>query len=192
MAMQIINTGYLSTNYYILCNPGVMLLIDAGWPGTFQQFKHVLQKKDIRAEEINYLLITHYHPDHAGLVQEIKDIGTKLIVIEEQLPAIPLFKNYIKPGVHYKPINPDDNIVLSTAGSRGFLKKLGFDGEIIHTPGHSDDSVTLVLDSGEAFTGDLPPENFSDNPFLSESWKKLKALGASKIYPGHGGITTVA
>lgn len=35
-------------------------------------------------------------------------------------------------------------------------------GEILWTPGHSDDSVSLVLDSGIAFTGDLQPPLASD------------------------------
>ncbi len=186
--MQIIPITYRSTNYYILDNGKVKLLVDAGWPGTLGEFKHVLQKMDVKTESINYVLPTHYHPDHAGLVQELKEMGVKLIVIEEQLPFIPLLLKYIKQGVQHKPIKLDDNIVLSITNCRAFLDKLGFNGHIVHTPGHSDDSITLVLDTGEAFTGDLPPNYFSsekDNP-VNKSWMKLYNLGAVKIYPAHG------
>ena len=186
--MQIITISYHSTNYYILDNGKGKLLIDAGWPGTFGEFKHVLQKKDIKIDSINYLVVTHYHPDHAGLVQELKDSGLKLIVFEEQKAFIPLFKNYIKPGVQCKEITLDDNIVLQITESRKFLKKLGFKGEVVYTPGHSNDSVTLILDTGEAFTGDLPPNYFSDDEtcLVNKSWKKLAAIGVTTVYPGYG------
>ena len=58
-------------------------------------------------------------------------------------------------------VTPDNNIVLKFAESRQFLASLGLAGEIIATPGHSDDSITLILDDGFAFTGDcLPASSF--------------------------------
>ena len=39
--------------------------------------------------------------------------------------------------------------------SRTFLASLGLHGQFVHTPGHSDDSISVLLDSGEVFTGDL-------------------------------------
>jgi hypothetical protein len=39
---------------------------------------------------------------------------------------------------------------------KSVVRSGGVSGEIIYTPGHSDDSVTLILDEGMAFTGDLP------------------------------------
>jgi hypothetical protein len=43
---------------------------------------------------------------------------------------------------------------------------LGMESEIVPTPEHSDDSVSLILDEGMAFTGDLPkvrPRELSHN-----------------------------
>jgi ribonuclease/clavin/mitogillin len=191
--MKIINVGYSSTNYYLLDNDKVKLLVDAGWPGTLPKFLHVLGSKDIGIEDIPLFLVTHFHPDHAGLVQELKDTGRKLIILEEQLAGVPLLKDLIKPGVSYQEIRPGGEIILAAKESRAFLQKLGFNGEIIHTPGHSDDSITLVLDSGEAFTGDLPPQGFADedNIALQESWNKLRAFPIRKIYPGHGPVHSI-
>ena len=39
--------------------------------------------------------------------------------------------------------------------SRAKLATVGLAGEILPTPGHSDDSVSLLLDDGSVFTGDL-------------------------------------
>ena len=77
-------------------------MIDAGWPDTFSQFLRLLNQNNISVNEIDYLFITHYHPDHAGLVQNLKDLGTNLIVLETQLPFIN------KINLHFKK-NPNDN-----------------------------------------------------------------------------------
>jgi ribonuclease/clavin/mitogillin len=185
--MNILNVGYLSTNYYLLDNGRTTLLADAGWPGTLGKFRQVLQAKKVDIGSIHYFFVTHFHPDHAGLVQELKDLGVKFILLKEQEYAIPLMRRYIKPGTNYANIRPEGAILLPIAGSRAFLHRLGFAGEFVLTPGHSDDSVTLVLDSGEAFTGDLPlgmPDE--DNLPFCQSRQKLITLGVTRIYPGHG------
>jgi glyoxylase-like metal-dependent hydrolase (beta-lactamase superfamily II) len=95
----------------------------------------------------------------------------------------------MKPINHYVEITPDGNLQLTTAESRAFLHRLSIDGEMISTPGHSDDSVTLVLDEGIAFTGDLThPAVAEDTPdtAIRESWNRLRAMHVTHIYPGHG------
>ncbi|MGE5139905.1 MAG: hypothetical protein ACM3JD_10605, partial [Rudaea sp.] len=57
------------------------------------------------------------------------------------------------------------------------------------TPGHSDDSVTLILDEGAAFTGDLTnPMLLPDDPadLARQNREKIRARGATTIYPAHG------
>jgi len=151
----------------------------------------MLKRKDISLQDIGYLLITHYHPDHAGLAQEVKAKGVRLIVLEQQLPAIPILKSYMKPVNPYVNITLHDNLQLTAGESRAFLTNLGIVGEIIWTPGHSGDSVSLVLDEGVAFTGDLPPPGSVDEQArntVRQSWDALKALGVRMIYPGHGPV----
>jgi glyoxylase-like metal-dependent hydrolase (beta-lactamase superfamily II) len=87
--MNIVNVGYDSTNYYLLGASTKRLLIDVGWPGTLPRLLAMLKRKGITFQEIGYLLITHYHPDHAGLAQEVKAKGARLIVLEQQLAAFP-------------------------------------------------------------------------------------------------------
>jgi glyoxylase-like metal-dependent hydrolase (beta-lactamase superfamily II) len=151
----------------------------------------MLRRKGIVMEDIGYLLITHYHPDHAGLAQEVKAKGVRLIVLHQQLPAIPLLKGYMKPVNPYVNITLHDNLQITIGESRAFLKRIGIAGEIVWTPGHSDDSVSLVMDEGVAFTGDLPPPGFveeSASATVRQSWDALRALGVRQIYPGHGPV----
>jgi endoribonuclease LACTB2 len=193
--MNIVNVGYDSTNYYVLGQDNARLLVDVGWPGTLPKLLAQLKRKDIPLQDISYLLVTHYHPDHAGLAQELKDKGVRLIVMEQQRSAIPRLKTYMIPINHYVDINLHDNLQLTCGESRTFLRQIGIACEIISTPGHSNDSVTLVLEEGAAaaFTGDLPPPGFvfADERALDQvsgSWADIRSLNARMIYPGHGPV----
>lgn len=187
--MNILNVGYDSTNYYLLGKSTPRLLIDVGWPGTLPKLRRNLQKYEVNLRNL-YLLVTHYHPDHGGLAQEAKQLGLKLVVLETQITSIAQQKQYMKPENHYIDIILSDNVHLKLSESRAFLSKLGLQGEIVATPGHSDDSVSLVLNDGLAFTGDLQPAEFITNEREAEkarqSWETLRRLGVHTIYPGHG------
>lgn len=187
--MNIVNVGYRSTNYYVLADQRPRLLIDAGWPGTLATMQHTCTRMGIRLEDIPYQLVTHYHPDHAGLAEELKRLGVRLIVVDTQLAAIPLLRTYVKPEMQYTDIQLTGNTVLTAGESRAFLAGIGIAGEIISTPGHSEDSVTLMLDEGATFTGDLTapllvPQDPADPAY--QSWEQIRAKGARTIYPGHG------
>jgi glyoxylase-like metal-dependent hydrolase (beta-lactamase superfamily II) len=187
--MNIVNVGYQSTNYYAIDIKDGKLLLDCGWPGTLPQFTKVLQRKGITLDEIKYLLVTHFHPDHAGLVQDLKNHGAKLILPECQKDFISPFAQYFKAKSYpYLEIKQNENLLLKLEDSRKFLSGIGLNGEIIHTPGHSDDSVTLILDEGFAFTGDLHPSFMNtENTITRESWAKIHQHKITRIFPGHGG-----
>jgi endoribonuclease LACTB2 len=187
--MNIVNIGYRSTSYYVLADSTPRLLVDAGWPGTLATMQHTCSRMGIRLADIPYQLATHYHPDHAGLCQELKRLGVRLIILDTQLAGIPLLRTYVKPEDKYTDLVLGDNVILTAGESRDFLARIGIKGEIISTPGHSDDSVTLVLDEEWAFTGDLtPPGMVPQDPAdpAYQSWEKIRALGVTTVYPAHG------
>ena len=187
--MNIVNVGYHSTNYYALDIDGGKLLIDCGWPGTYPQFTAELKRKGIAPFEIRYVLVTHFHPDHAGLVQEFKNRGAQLIVMENQVSFIaPLNKMIEAKNIPYASLREDDNLVLAFIDSREFLASLGLAGEIISTPGHSEDSVTLILDEGFAFTGDLRSRFLvpEDDRVTHGSWDKIYQHPIKRVFPAHG------
>ncbi|NYT13639.1 MAG: MBL fold metallo-hydrolase [Candidatus Methanofastidiosa archaeon] len=78
------------------------------------------------------------------------------------------------------------------------LRNYGINGRIIHTPGHSKGSISVILDSGEAFIGDLAMNGlplrvgagepiFGENiKEIYESWIKLVESKVNTLYPGHG------
>ena len=189
--LTIVNVGYRSTNYWIVSSGSSRLLVDIGWPGTMGLMKANLQRMDVPIKEIRYTLATHYHIDHAGLAQEFKQAGVPLLVLDRQVKAIPLMKRWTKPTDNYLEITMDGNITITFSESRAILEQIGIVGEIVHTPGHSEDSISLLLDDGSVFTGDFTHPEFvgmEDPMVVSASWKLLRDRGATRIYPGHGPI----
>ncbi|MBI5824643.1 MAG: MBL fold metallo-hydrolase [Chloroflexi bacterium] len=187
--MNIINVGYQSTNYYAIDIKGGKLLVDCGWPGTLPQFSKELKRKGNSIQDIKYLLVTHFHPDHAGMTQELKKLGAKHILLDVQADFVPQMTEFFKTKNHpYIPISTNDSINLQVGESRKFLAEINLQGEIIHTPGHSDDSVTLILDEGFAFTGDLQPAFMlaEDDLISRTSWDKIHEHRIKTLYPGHG------
>lgn len=190
--VTIVNVGYRSTNYWVVSAGTSRLLVDIGWPGSLGTMKANLKRMGISLSEIRYALATHYHIDHAGLAQELKREGVPLLVLEVQVAAIPIMKTWTKPADKYVEINSDGNVVISFAESRDVLAQIGISGEILHTPGHSEHCVSLLLDDGSVFTGDLPAENFAfDNPVASASWQLLRERGAVRVYPAHGPVRPI-
>jgi glyoxylase-like metal-dependent hydrolase (beta-lactamase superfamily II) len=188
--MNILNVGYDSTNYYLLEIKNGKLLVDCGWPGTLPKFLAVLKRKDVSPGEIKYLLVTHFHPDHAGLAQELKNLGVSLILPESQEGYITAMDElYKSKKLPYLPVTPEKNILLKFADSRKFLAGLGLQGEILPTPGHSQDGVTLILDEGFAFTGDLAQRFMLPETDLvsRQSWDRINQYKITRIFPGHGG-----
>lgn len=189
MPLSILNAGYRSTNFWVLSSSRARLLVDLGWPGQLGALLAALRRLDVPITEITHGFATHFHIDHAGCAEELKTHGLTLVVTPEQVDAIPAMARWTKPADRYVPITMRQTRVVAIADSRAFLASLGLDGEFVHTPGHSDDSVSLVLDSGEAFTGDLTMPGMAladDAATVRSSWNALAERGARTVYAGHG------
>jgi glyoxylase-like metal-dependent hydrolase (beta-lactamase superfamily II) len=187
--VTIVSVGYRSTNYWVVSAGTSRLLVDIGWPGTLGTMKANLKRMGVPLPEIRYALATHYHIDHAGLAQELKMEGVPLLVLDVQVDAIPIMKTWTKPSDNYLEITSDGNVTISFTESRQLLSQIGIPGEILHTPGHSDHCVSLLLDDGSVFTGDLPPQAHAfDNPVALATWRLLRERGAARVFPAHGPI----
>ncbi|MBE9512102.1 MAG: MBL fold metallo-hydrolase [Bacteroidetes bacterium] len=200
------------TNCYIIRHEG-MILIDSGVPKKVGSFKKALDKLNISADEIQLILITHAHWDHIGSAKEIKELtGAKLALHYNEKEWLEKSAIHIPPGVTRwgctfskimslltKNMKIKSARVDITLTDNDFpLADWGIPGKIIYTPGHSPGSVSLLLDSGDAFVGDLAmnafPMRFSPGlpifadslKIVKESWKLLLNRGAKVVYPAHG------
>lgn len=193
--VSIVNVGYRSTNFWVVSAGTSRVLVDLGWPGTIATMRANLARMGVPLKEIKFGLATHYHIDHAGLAQDLKLAGVPLLVADVQVEWIPRMKAHIKPEDHFTDITMHDNKVIALSESRAVLKSIGVDGQILHTPGHSDDSVSLLLDDGSVFTGDLTHPLFvteAEEAITNASWDRLRAHGAEMVYAGHGPIRPIA
>jgi len=191
---DIVNVGYRSTHYWVVSSGTSRVLVDLGWPGTMGTLRANLRRMGIPIEEIAFGMATHYHIDHAGLAQELKAAGVSLLVFDVQVHAIPEMKRWTKPEDRYVEITLHDNVTIPASESRALLEDAGVPGQVLHTPGHSEDSVSLLLDDGSAFIGDLPtPSRASEGEMacVTESWDRLRDHGARTIYPAHGPTFTM-
>lgn len=210
MDIKIIKVGIC--NCYIVRDEGT-IVIDAGMPGNCDKFLKGLNKNGITPEEIKAVVITHCHWDHIGCANKIKELtGAKIIVHENEKEIMEQGKTSMPPGVtrwgkifgpfvkglskRYTLEPAKVDIVISE--DEYSLKEFGINGKIIFTPGHSSGSISVVLNTGEAFVGDaamngLPltispnlPIFAEDMTIVKKSWQKLIDMGVEKIYPAHG------
>ena len=132
-----------------------------------------------------------------GIAQEIADKGPVILVPDLQLPYL-----HSADGVFEKeknsafiPIKNADVRSFPLSKSREVLASYGVDGEILHTPGHSDDSISLWLSDGSLFVGDLNPLyelELHCGTTIGESWEKLLALHPKTVYYGHAKKAVIA
>ena len=183
---------YGNTNTYFIRGAKGSILLDTDYAGTLQMFYKEIKKNGISLKDITYILATHYHPDHMGLVGELVSMGVKFLVIDTQVPNLHFSDDIFSRDktLRMSPSVPEDKAeVIACKDSRAFLAALGIDGEIVSTPSHSEDSITLVLGSGDCFVGDLEPmeymEGYEENSALQSDWKKVMSFSPRVIHYGH-------
>lgn len=187
---MVVELKYGNTNTYLIRGDGKYILFDTDWAGTFESFCKALKEKGVNVRDVEYLFISHFHPDHMGIAQQIADLGIRIVICDVQQKYI-----HSSDDVFYKdtrkkfvPIDETKAIILMISDSRSFLKSVGIAGEIIYTPGHSDDSISLILDEGSMLVGDLNPLYelpLHEGTQIGNTWAELLTKNPSTIYYGH-------
>ena len=182
---------YGNTNTFLVRGRNSILLIDTDYAGTLPAFYGAIKKYNIKVSDISYILATHYHPDHIGLVSELMKQGVKLLLVDTQCSYIHYSDEIFSRDkrLNYEPINDEDAVVVSCKESRKFLKRIGIEGELIPTTSHSEDSISLVLDNGVCIVGDLEPIEYlgayEDNVVLKADWELVMSYNPNHIYYAH-------
>jgi len=187
---------YGNTNTFLLRGEKGSILIDTDYAGTMPSFYRAIKELGVRVTDITYVLATHYHPDHIGLISELMSQGVKLVIMESQRESVHYSDVIFARDTHlrYIPIDVSKAEMVLFEDSRTFLNRLGIKGEIISTPSHSKDSISVILDDGTFIVGDLEPleylEAYEDNRELKADWDKLLALHPKRILYAHANAKT--
>lgn len=162
MKLDIVKTGYLRENCYILDKNSNVLVIDPG--ADFEKIRSVIDKRKVVG-----VLITHSHFDHIGALDELRKYYSTCVYSY----------NNLNEGVHsiqdftfeviYTPGHSKDSVSYYF-----FEDKKMFVGDFI-----------FKNDIGRC---DLPTGNVED---MINSIAHIKTYEECKIYPGHGDDTTL-
>lgn len=182
---------YGNTNTFHIKGDNGSILVDTDYAGTLPAFYKTIKDLGIKVSDITYVLASHYHPDHIGIVSELMEQGVKLIIMESQQGFVHYSDKIFEKESYlgYKPIDESKAEVVPIDKSRAFLEALGIKGQIISTPSHSEDSISVLLDDGTFIVGDLEPveylEAYEDNKKLKADWDILLAASPRIIYYAH-------
>lgn len=115
---------YGNTNTFFIRGTGDGLLIDTDFAGTLPAFYRAIKEHSIKISDISYILATHYHPDHIGLVSELMKQGIKLLLIDTQKSHIHFADEIFRKDkrLNYESINTDNSIIISSKTVGNFLK----------------------------------------------------------------------
>jgi glyoxylase-like metal-dependent hydrolase (beta-lactamase superfamily II) len=182
-----------------------LFLIDAGWPGNEKTIFAQLAK--FSKKKLKLIIITHSHIDHFGSASALREMtGAKIAISEVDAAYMAQGQTPIDStrswGTSGKFFLPLGELILRPAKTPADM--LLHDGDSLHcyglpavvyaTPGHTDGSVSLILDNKTAFVSDLivvHPARQAQCYFamhwseIPVSIRKIAALKPEFIYSGH-------
>lgn len=193
---RMIRLKYGNTNTYLIPARAGYMLVDTDYAGTLPALYRALKQNGVMVRDIGWVMATHYHPDHMGLIPDLMAQGVKLLLIDAQLGSVHFADRiFARDGLPFRPIDEARATVIRCADSRAFLCELGIAGEIVSTPSHSADSVSLILDSGDCFVGDMEPLSYLDaypeKCPLRDDWDRILRHGAKRILYAHANETVL-
>lgn len=203
--MQLLNK---SSNVYLIITKDFQVLVDTGKTSAYDKLYINLEALSDSTCPLKHLFLTHSHYDHCQNAAQLKDKYQYKIWLSEKeegfakngftpLPkGTNLFSNWIsilgqnlpKKNFSYPVFFPDVLIKED-----GILESEGL--KIILSPGHTDGSISIIVDEEIAIVGDalfgifknsVMPPFADDKKMMLQSWEKLLNTRAQLFLPGHG------
>ncbi len=186
--------GRLQTNCYILASKGEALVVDPG-----DEAPRILRYVNDLGAKLKTIVATHTHFDHVLGVSELKtQTGAPFLIHKDDLEILESMQDRVQMFLGLKvPPPPKVDDFLKDGDSVKFGDETL---KVLHTPGHSLGSISLV-GNGYVFTGDalfnqsigrtdLPGGDFET--LITSIKDRLFSLDdGTMVYPGHGPETSI-
>ena len=159
------------TNWYLIEDGGRLTVLDAGLPRDWRHFQAALSRLGFATSDIDAVLITHHHRDHAGNAERLRSAGARVFSHPEDAPYLRGEQRFSDRGIVRYIWRPWYAAYIARYVARGILRTPPIvqldeleDGEavdvpgsprVLHAPGHTPGSCALFLeDRSLLFTGD--------------------------------------
>ena len=171
---------------------------------------------EIINEDIDFVVLTHAHDDHAGVLKEVLSVSGARLVLNEKsadrllvghnvwiggcsgVPAFLFVKamGLFGKGKHEYPAFeiPKKSIIFN--GENQFFEERGIPLKIIPLPGHTEDQTGVLANREILFCGDAAMNGFpsikrniiwiENNDAYKTSWDKMIEMDFEFAYPAHG------
>lgn len=195
--MEIVNitSGFTAANSYLLIDKETnnAALVDPGGDA-----RQIISKIDEYGVCITAILLTHGHFDHILALDKVKEYTNAKVYIHT-------LDNICLGNVNFSLMSHigrddtfDDADVMLEDGDE--IKIGNSTISVMHTPGHTAGSVCFITDAGiisgdTLFLESIGRTDFPGGDFdtIDESIHRLYSIeGDAKVYPGHGGVTTLS
>jgi glyoxylase-like metal-dependent hydrolase (beta-lactamase superfamily II) len=199
MITKMFTVGALYTNCYVVgCDETRdAIIIDPGFDNELVA-KRILREAEQLELQIKYIVNTHGHSDHIagnGIMKKLT--GAPILIHEYDAPMLTKATENLTTlfGLRTAPMPPADQMLHN-----GDPIKMGtVTLRVIHTPGHTRGSISLLGDdvvfTGDTlFAGSIGRTDFPGSSYkeIMSSLKKLSILpNRIKVYPGHGPASTI-
>ena len=213
--MTIINLGTRIVNNYLISSEAGWILIDTGYARGFPHFLNMLEKNQIRPKDIRFVFLTHAHDDHAGFLNEVlAATNTEVILHPKAMAGLKRGQNSFEGGCssrlawlfcqvlalfghgdHRYPAIKDEYLDRLIAIDSERFKALHFPYEILETPGHTADHISLIA-GDKMFCGDAAMNGFpsigrttiwiENLKQYRQSWETIIGKKPDLLFPAHG------
>lgn len=163
-------------------------------------------------KHIDLLVLTHSHFDHAANAAKIRKRYKSQIIIHQSETGFLMNGDSIPPVGSNRVINFLINAFALLPGTTAIyepcyfdytfidrfdLSKFGFNAYLMHTPGHTKGSISIIIDNEFAIVGDTMFAIFPRTAFpliafdkmqLLNSWEQLLNTGCEIFIPSHGSV----
>jgi len=207
----------LSISNAYLIKSGRPVIVDAGGPTDTRALLAALHTEGVEPRAIALIILTHAHGDHGGGAAALRAAtGANIVLGAADVPMAASGRDdVLKPtGLEaelvsrfidrrFPPFRPDVQVT-----DRLDLRPYGLAGHVELTPGHTLGSLSVLLDDGQAFVGDILRGGYLGGAILPKvphthyfmaderenrrSLRHLLDAGVTTFYVGHGGPLTRA